>query len=451
MNRRRRLPIFLELTIGSLAIIIAILVIYTVIQLVSINFFSIDYQKEQVRNRYEEINYLLSNMDVEEKDVGNLISYEDEFVRIYKGDKVEYETPSDIWKNIELSSENIGVKTKVKYIDFEKYIVLDEVVNIDGEDYKIQIVRGENIFHEFIESYFETFIFALFIGIVLSVIGAIYLSKRFVGRLKVLSHTMREIKVNGIESRVEISESNDEFDKVSMVFNSMMDDLQESFDEQSRFVSDASHELRTPLTALRGHLKMIKRWGKNDKDRLEKSLDICIDETERLSKIVSDLLILSRDEKDGVNLTEIEPIYVKPIVIDIVGHYKILKNNINFEIYIESELKVKILTDHLKQILIIFIDNAIKYNNKECINIDIKLININGKVVISVKDNGIGIPKNELQYILNRFYKVDKARSNTNKSFGLGLSIANRIVNDYKGEISILSEEGKFTEIIIKI
>lgn len=451
MRRRKRLPIFLELTIGSLAIIIAILVIYTIIQLVSINFFSIDYQKEQVRSRYEEINYLLSNIDIEEKDVGNLISYEDEYIRIYKDAYVEYETPSDIWKDIELSENNVAVKTRVKYINFEKYIVLDEVVTIGGENYKIQIVRGENIFHEFIQSYFETFIFALFIGIVLSVIGAIYLSKRFVGRLKVLSHTMREIKVNGIESRVEISESNDEFDKVSMVFNSMMDDLQESFDEQSRFVSDASHELRTPLTALQGHLKMIKRWGKNDKQRLEKSLDICIDETERLSKIVSDLLILSRDEKEVINLNEIESIYVKPIVSDIVEHYKILNSNINFEISIELDLRVKILADHLKQILIIFIDNAIKYNNKDSASIIIKLIEINSKIIISVKDNGMGIPKGDLPYILNRFYKVDKARSNTNKSFGLGLSIANRIVNDYKGEISILSEEGKFTEIIIKI
>lgn len=451
MRRRKRLPIFLELTIGSLAIIIAILVIYTIIQLVSINFFSIDYQKEQVRSRYEEINYLLSNIDIEEKDVGNLISYEDEYIRIYKDAYVEYETPSDIWKDIELSENNVAVKTRVKYINFEKYIVLDEVVTIGGENYKIQIVRGENIFHEFIQSYFETFIFALFIGIVLSVIGAIYLSKRFVGRLKVLSHTMREIKVNGIESRVEISESNDEFDKVSMVFNSMMDDLQESFDEQSRFISDASHELRTPLTALQGHLKMIKRWGKNDKQRLEKSLDICIDETERLSKIVSDLLILSRDEKESINLEEIELIDIEPVIIDIVDHYKILNNSIKFGISIEPNSKVKILTDHIKQILIIFIDNAIKYNNKDCVEINIKLININGKAIISVKDNGIGIPKNELPYILNRFYKVDKARSNTDKSFGLGLSIANRIVNNYKGKIIILSEEGKFTEIIIKI
>ncbi|MBU3105664.1 sensor histidine kinase [Clostridium gasigenes] len=451
MKRKKRLPIFLELTIGSLAIIVAILVIYTGIQIVSINFFSIDYQKEQVRNRYEEIKYLLSNINIEGKEIDEFIGNEDEFIRIYKDGYVEYATDSNIWDKIELSDESVNLRTKVKYIRFEKYIVLDEVISIKGEEHKIQIVKGENIFHEFIESYFETFIFALFIGLVLSVIGAIYLSKRFILRLKVLSNTMTEIKKNGITQRVEISESNDEFDKVNIVFNSMMDDLQESFDNQSRFVSDASHELRTPLTALLGHLKMIKRWGKNDKERLEKSLDICIDETERLSKIVSDLLIISRNEKEVINLDEIEPINVEPVILYIVENYKILNNNVKFEIIIDSNLKVKILKDHLKQILIIFIDNAIKYNNKENIEINIKLTEVNNKIIISVKDNGMGIPKAEIPYVLNRLYKVDKSRCNTNKSFGLGLSIADRIVNNYKGEIIILSELGEFTEIIVEM
>ncbi|MBB6714580.1 sensor histidine kinase [Clostridium gasigenes] len=451
MKRKKRLPIFLELTIGSLAIIVAILVIYTGIQIVSINFFSIDYQKEQVRNRYEEIKYLLSNINIEGKEIDEFIGNEDEFIRIYKDGYVEYATDSNIWDKIQLSDESVNLRTKVKYIRFEKYIVLDEVISIKGEEHKIQIVKGENIFHEFIESYFETFIFALFIGLVLSVIGAIYLSKRFILRLKVLSNTMTEIKKNGITQRVEISESNDEFDKVNIVFNSMMDDLQESFDNQSRFVSDASHELRNPLTALLGHLKMIKRWGKNDKERLEKSLDICIDETERLSKIVSDLLIISRNEKEVINLDEIEPINVEPVILYIVENYKILNNNIKFEIIIDSNLKVKIMKDHLKQILIIFIDNAIKYNNKENIEINIKLTEVNNKIIISVKDNGMGIPKEEIPYVLNRLYKVDKSRCNTNKSFGLGLSIADRIVNNYKGKIIILSELGEFTEIIVEM
>lgn len=451
MKKRRKLPIFLELTIGSVGIISAILIIYTVIQLISINLFSMDYQKEQLRDRYDELQYMLENTDVSEKDLAEIINSEDEFIRIYKDNYIEYFMKSDIWNSIELNDKNIKLSTKIKYIDFEKYIILDSEISIDGKPYRIQIVKGENMFSEFIESYFATFIFALVIGGILSVVGAIYLSKRFVGRLKILSNTMKKIKENGIKQRVKISEVNDEFDKVNIVFNSMLDELQDSFEEQSRFVSDASHELRTPITAIQGHLKMIKRWGKNDKDRLEKSLDICIDETERLGKIVSDLLIMSRNEKEDIKLNEVEPINVEIIINDIVQHYKILNDKINFHISIMPKLKVKIMKDDLKQILIIFIDNAIKYNDKDTIEISINLSEDKGKITLSVKDNGKGINQDEIKHVLKRFYKVDKSRVNTNKSFGLGLSIADRIVRNYNGNIKILSEVGEFTEIKIEL
>lgn len=451
MKKRRKLPIFLELTIGSVGIISAILIIYTVIQLISINLFSMDYQKEQLRDRYDELQYMLENTDVSEKDLAEIINSEDEFIRIYKDNYIEYFMKSDIWNSIELNDKNIKLSTKIKYIDFEKYIILDSEISIDGKSYRIQIVKGENMFSEFIESYFATFIFALVIGGILSVVGAIYLSKRFVGRLKILSNTMKKIKENGIKQRVKISEVNDEFDKVNIVFNSMLDELQDSFEEQSRFVSDASHELRTPITAIQGHLKMIKRWGKNDKDRLEKSLDICIDETERLGKIVSDLLIMSRNEKEDIKLNEVEPINVEIIINDIVQHYKILNDKINFHISIMPKLKVKIMKDDLKQILIIFIDNAIKYNDKDTIEISINLSEDKGKITLSVKDNGKGINQDEIKHVLKRFYKVDKSRVNTNKSFGLGLSIADRIVRNYNGNIKILSEVGEFTEIKIEL
>ena len=264
------------------------------------------------------------------------------------------------------------------------------------------------------ENYFQTLLISLFIGIILSIIGAIYLSKRFVGRLKNLSNTINEVKENGIKYRVEISNTNDEFDKVNILFNDMLDEVEEAFNEQSRFVSDASHELRTPLTALQGHLRMIKRWGKNDKERLEKSLDICISETERLTKIVGDLLTLSRCDNEIINLSEIEKIQAKQIILQIIEHYKILNNTTKFKLIMDENLMLKIKQDHLKQILIIFIDNAIKYNDKDECVIDINIFEKNENILFNIRDNGKGIPKDEIPYILNRFYKVDKSRKNNN-------------------------------------
>ena len=449
MKKRKRLPIFLEFSIISSIIIVSIICVYSVVQLISMNMRTIEYEEEQIEKRYEELSYILSNIELKDNTLNDIIKDDDEIIRIYQDNYIKYKSKNDIWDKIPLST-NEELKVNFRYIDWDLYVVLDGKIEIDNKDYRIQIVHGDTIFDEIMENYFQTLLISLFIGIILSIIGAIYLSKRFVGRLKNLSNTINEVKENGIKYRVEISNTNDEFDKVNILFNDMLDEVEEAFNEQSRFVSDASHELRTPLTALQGHLRMIKRWGKNDKERLEKSLDICISETERLTKIVGDLLTLSRCDNEIINLSEIEKIQAKQIILQIIEHYKILNNTTKFKLIMDENLMLKIKQDHLKQILIIFIDNAIKYNDKEECVIDINIFEKNENILFNIRDNGKGIPKDEIPYILNRFYKVDKSRKNNN-SFGLGLSIADKIISLYGGRIKIYSEEGIYTEIVLKI
>ncbi|CDB74635.1 MULTISPECIES: cell wall metabolism sensor histidine kinase WalK [unclassified Clostridium] len=449
MKKRKRLPIFLEFSIISSIIIVSIICVYSVVQLISMNMLTIEYEEEQIEKRYEELSYILSNIELKDNTLNDIIKDDDEIIRIYQDNYIKYKSKNDIWDKIPLST-NEELKVNFRYIDWDLYVVLDGKIEIDNKDYRIQIVHGDTIFDEIMENYFQTLLISLFIGIILSIIGAIYLSKRFVGRLKNLSNTINEVKENGIKYRVEISNTNDEFDKVNILFNDMLDEVEEAFNEQSRFVSDASHELRTPLTALQGHLRMIKRWGKNDKERLEKSLDICISETERLTKIVGDLLTLSRCDNEIINLSEIEKIQAKQIILQIIEHYKILNNTTKFKLIMDENLMLKIKQDHLKQILIIFIDNAIKYNDKDECVIDINIFEKNENILFNIRDNGKGIPKDEIPYILNRFYKVDKSRKNNN-SFGLGLSIADKIISLYGGRIKIYSEEGIYTEIVLKI
>lgn len=449
MKKRKRLPIFLEFSIISSIIIVSIICVYSVVQLISMNMRTIEYEEEQIEKRYQELSYILSNIELKDNTLNDIIKDDDEIIRIYQDNYIKYKSKNDIWDKIPLST-NEELKVNFRYIDWDLYVVLDGKIEIDNKDYRIQIVHGDTIFDEIMENYFQTLLISLFIGIILSIIGAIYLSKRFVGRLKNLSNTINEVKENGIKYRVEISNTNDEFDKVNILFNDMLDEVEEAFNEQSRFVSDASHELRTPLTALQGHLRMIKRWGKNDKERLEKSLDICISETERLIKIVGDLLTLSRCDNEIINLSEIEKIQAKQIILQIIEHYKILNNTTKFKLIMDENLMLKIKQDHLKQILIIFIDNAIKYNDKDECVIDINIFEKNENILFNIRDNGKGIPKDEIPYILNRFYKVDKSRKNNN-SFGLGLSIADKIISLYGGRIKIYSEEGIYTEIVLKI
>ncbi|WP_270773131.1 sensor histidine kinase [Intestinibacter bartlettii] len=453
--KTKKIPIFLEVTRNSFFIIILILIIYTVSQLVTFWMFTDEYERDLLQDRYEEVVNLSKNINVEFSKKGfyeylqELSEGEnDEYIRIYSSDRIYYESPSEIWSGISLDNAGKDTEIKIKIFDFEIYNLITGPLEIGDSKYTIQIIREDDIFDEFITNSLPILVLTSILGLVLSGVGATYVSKNFINRLRKLITTMNEIKEKGIDKRAEISELNDEIDKVNIVFNSMMDELEEAFHEQSRFVADASHELKTPLTALNGHLSMLKRWGKNDEERLEKSLDICLSEVERLTKIVNDMLTLSRLEKVDIDLEKLNGIEPKIIIDEVIEQYKILNPDVNYITNIDENIKVKIDPNDLKQLLIIFIDNSIKYNDKNNIEIKINFKKVSNKMQLEVIDNGMGIPKEEINNVMKRFYKVDKSRLH-NSSFGIGLSIANRIVKIYNGEIFISSELGKYTKVTV--
>ena len=453
--RTKKLPVFLEIMKSSFFIISLILIIYTIGQLITFWIFTDEYEKDLLEAKYKEISSLSKDINIEISENG-FYEYlqqltkvdDDEYIRIYSTDKIYYESPSEIWEEIKFDYVNQDIIMGSKIFDFEIYMVITGPIEIGNSQYTIQIIRENEMFQEFTENSLPILIFTLILGLALSGIGAMYVSKNFIKRLRRLTTTMNEIKEKGINKRAEISDLNDEVDKVNIVFNSMMDELEEAFHEQSRFVSDASHELKTPLTALHGHLSMLKRWGKNDKERLEKSLDTCLKEVERLKKLVNDMLLLSKAEKSVVDLNKVDKIDPVILVDEVIEQYRFLNPNVTYIVNIDENIRIKVEPNDFKQLLIIFVDNSIKYNNKENVEISISIRKEASAIKLEVKDNGIGIPKNEIDNVKKRFYKVDKSRVNNN-SFGIGLSIANRIVSNYNSKIYIESELDKYTIISV--
>ena len=453
--RTKKLPVFLEIMKSSFFIISLILIIYTIGQLITFWIFTDEYEKDLLEAKYKEISSLSKDINIEISENG-FYEYlqqltkvdDDEYIRIYSTDKIYYESPSEIWEEIKFDYVNQDIIMGSKIFDFEIYMVITGPIEIGNSQYTIQIIRENEMFQEFTENSLPILIFTLILGLALSGIGAMYVSKNFIKRLRRLTTTMNEIKEKGINKRAEISDLNDEVDKVNIVFNSMMDELEEAFHEQSRFVSDASHELKTPLTALHGHLSMLKRWGKNDKERLEKSLDICLKEVERLKKLVNDMLLLSKAEKSVVDLNKVDKIDPVILVDEVIEQYRFLNPNVTYIVNIDENIRIKVEPNDFKQLLIIFVDNSIKYNNKENVENSISIRKEASAIKLEVKDNGIGIPKNEIDNVKKRFYKVDKSRVNNN-SFGIGLSIANRIVSNYNSKIYIESELDKYTIISV--
>ncbi|MEM5008678.1 HAMP domain-containing histidine kinase [Priestia megaterium] len=332
----------------------------------------------------------------------------------------------------------------------ERLLVLRSPIVTDNFTGTVEIVRNMEMSDGFMDKIFLLMLAAGVGSLIFSILGGTILAKKILSNVQALTLTMKKIKTNGLEERVPVNEKNDEFAQLGSLFNELMDSLEDSFLQQKQFVEDASHELRTPLAIIQGHLTLLNRWGKNDAAVLDKSLKSSLKEVERLTNLVQDLLELSRVENSLINPVDVEPINVLATVQHVVRNFEVLYSNYEFKIrYSHENLYVNISSRHLEQILIILLDNAVKYSKKEEKEVVIDCSLINEKVSLKVMDKGIGIPEEDIPYILNRFYRVDKARSRKQGGLGLGLAIAKRWIEKYHGTINIESKEGEGTNVTI--
>lgn len=215
------------------------------------------------------------------------------------------------------------------------------------------------------------------------------------------------------------------------------------------FVANVSHELRTPITAVKGFSETLLDGALHDEDVLVEFLEIIYKESSRLDAMVNDILQLSKLEQRQVSGVK-EEVTVKDTVNDVI---KILSQKINLKqihlnINTQENVKMEINPDHLKQIIINLVGNAVSYTpekGKVTIDIDER----DGELKLSVSDTGIGIPKDQLSRIFERFYRVDKGRSRNVGGTGLGLSIVKWLVENNHGRIEVESEAEKGTRFTV--
>lgn len=220
---------------------------------------------------------------------------------------------------------------------------------------------------------------------------------------------------------------------------------------RTEFVSNVTHELKTPITSIRGFIETLKNGAINNADVSIRFLDIIDIEAERLHELINDILSLSEIETKLVD-TDMESISLNSIIESVFGVIQniateknvLLNNNVDEKLFIKANI------NRMKQLILNLVDNAIKYNVPNG-SITVDAQKAGGKVLISVKDSGIGIPPDHIPRIFERFYRVDKGRSRDMGGTGLGLSIVKHIVNLYNGDIKVNSEVGKGTEFIIQL
>lgn len=220
---------------------------------------------------------------------------------------------------------------------------------------------------------------------------------------------------------------------------------------RTEFVSNVTHELKTPITSIRGFIETLKNGAINNKDVSLRFLDIIDIEAERLHELINDILLLSEIENRHSD-TDLERIDLSSIIDDV---FEVMQNiaiekNISLINNTGEKIVIKANRNRMKQMILNLVDNAVKYNVPNG-SVTVSAENAGGKVIICVRDTGIGIPSQHIPRIFERFYRVDKGRSRSMGGTGLGLSIVKHIVNLYNGIIKVNSEVGKGTEFIIQL
>lgn len=285
-------------------------------------------------------------------------------------------------------------------------------------------------------------------GVMASVALGFWLSSRALKPInKITGAAARIAAADDLKTRLAWSGPMDELGRLTSVFNQMMQRLEHLFSVQQRFVADVSHELRTPLTAIRGNLDIIKRYGM-DKD----SLDAIESETDRMTRLVADLLLLARADYGGLTL-ELEPLDADTIVSEVYREARVLAkaHDIRVQILDFEPVRVNGNADRIKQLMLNLVSNALKFTPEGgTITLNIRLEDYD--CVLEVGDTGIGISPEDQARIFDRFYQADESRARkTGEGAGLGLSIAKWIVDAHRGTISVRSEVGKGTTFVIKI
>jgi heavy metal sensor kinase len=347
-----------------------------------------------------------------------------------------------IWRSL---GETLKIETNEKHIVYKNNPIK---FKNKGTLYLIVAKDMEHEYH-FLKLLFIMMAVSNMIGIIVALISGMFVSKRLLKPIDKITKTAQSISIQDLNKRIEVNTADDELSRLAKTFNEMIERLQNSFESQNKFVSDASHELRTPISVIQGYINLLDRWGKNDKEILQEAIDTIKNETTNMTSLIQKLLFLARGdsktlklEKENFCLNELVDEVTRESSIIAPSHSIFNKKNDSIMIYADFRL--------LKQALRAIIDNSIKYTP------DSGEIRINSRktaenIVISIEDTGIGIPSEAIPSLFNRFYRVDEARSKKTGGTGLGLAIVRQIIDIHSGSISVESTPEKGTVVVIKL
>ncbi len=324
----------------------------------------------------------------------------------------------------------------------EVFIRTESVLADSGKKYFVQVAASLAPTNAILRELVGVLVLALLLATAIAVTGGFFLIRSSLEPLDNMAVRAQKITSRSLHERMPVSDTGDELQQLSISLNRMIERLEEAFRHISRFSADASHELRTPLTIMRGELEAAVQNSKIDPEAREEALGTALEETVRLSKIVDQLLTMSRLDA-GEAFLEISCFDFSELVRTTVEHMRLLADEKTIHLKVEAMEPINVEGDQsrLQQVIVNLLDNAIKYT-PEGGSVSVNVRTESDKAVLTVADTGIGISEEAQSHIFERFYRTDKARSRQLGGTGLGLSIVKSIGAAHGGRVSVQSVEG---------
>ena len=258
--------------------------------------------------------------------------------------------------------------------------------------------------------------------------------------LECLIRRLDNINVSHLSSRVSLPQGSQELDGLTRAINAMLERIDQGYQAQARFVSDASHELRTPISVIQGYANLLNRWGKDNPAARQEAIDAIVQESDSMARLVEQLLFLVRGDND-TQVVHLEQVDLTLVADEVARETQLLDTGREISAQLEPMVLVQADPRLVKQAYRILVDNAVKYT-PEGGHIRLSLCQEGGTARLAVADDGPGIPREELGKLFRRFYRADQSRNRQTGGTGLGLSIAHWIAQRHGGWIEVTSRPG---------